>query len=120
MNNYKRGLRKRRLSFFLEVQKMRLRKALTIVEQMRNELYKSPEIYQINSVQFAFQSYRKWAMDELRLYLLIRSDQNPIERIEEFRYQMDIAATSAKTDSCNFMFSIAYDVASDVLDVLLV
>lgn len=99
---------------------MKLKKALKIIDRMRKESYQSPKTYWMDSTKFAYRSYQKWALDEIRLYLLIRSDQNPIERIEDFRYQMDVAATRATTDSCNFMFSIAYDVASDVLDVLLV
>lgn len=99
---------------------MKFKKVLKIIDRMQKELYRSPESYRINSAQFMFQSYKKWALNELLLYLLIRRDENPIERVEEFRYQMDVAATSATTDDRNFMFSVAYDVASDILDILLI
>lgn len=94
---------------------------LGIIDTLRDGWYTSPinYYYHRKKLDFEYQSYRRTAIEEIKQYLIEHKDQNPVDTIEDFRYQMDIFACNAKGDYANFMFSIYYDVATDILDVLL-
>lgn len=98
---------------------VKIKKALQIVERLKKEWYEAPKTYRMSQTDFYYTSYESWALREVKTYLMIHSDQNPIDALDEFRYQMDCAAVNAKTETTNFIFSICYDVATDVLDNLL-
>lgn len=61
-------------------------------------------------------SYCHWATEEIERYIAQNKGRPIIEVIEEFRHRMDCFACNAKTAEANFMFSVAYDVATDMLD----
>lgn len=70
---------------------------------------------------FAYQSYYMWALGELRSYLELRKHTKPVyEVVEDFRYLMDCYACEARTPENNFMFSVAYDAVTSVLDEMLI
>ena len=93
---------------------------LFMLDQHRDRWYKSPEsYYDKKKVNFEYQSYKRSAIDEIKIWLLDHRDQNPIDAVEDFRHQVDIFACETKNGGANFMFSIYYDVATDVLDMLI-
>lgn len=93
---------------------------LSVINDLRDEWYKPPSsYYHRKRIEFEYQSYARSAMDEICFYLMGLENENPITAMENFRYMVDHFACSTKNGSMNFMFSIYYDVATDVLDVLL-
>lgn len=100
---------------------MNMRYVLTVIDKMRDEWwYKPPtDYYGQRRINFDYQSYIYSAMNEIKFYLMEHDDQNPISVMEDFRHLVDCFACDAKTAEQNFMFSVYYDVASDVLDMLL-
>lgn len=98
--------------------------ALSVIQEVKQKWYESPvKYYNCNSalkkVDFEYQSYKRSGINEIILYLLDHTDQKPIDAVEDFRYLMDKFACETKNGGANFMFSIYYDVATDILDVLL-
>lgn len=99
---------------------METRYILMLIDEMIEEWYKPPTVYYNRKKEdFQYQSYKRSAMEELKIYLITHSNEDPFDTIRDFRYQMDCFACEAKSGNANFMFSIYYDVATDVLDVLL-
>lgn len=93
---------------------------LSVINDLRDEWYKPPSsYYRRKRIEFEHQSYARSAMDEIRFYLMEHENENPITAVENFRYMVDCFACETKNGGANFMFSVYYDVASDVLDVLL-
>lgn len=73
--------------------------------------------YGMGKKEFAQVSYTRWALDELRNRLCRADDSSIISVIEEFIAEMDEYAC-VRHDN-NIMFSVSYDIAIHVLDVLL-
>lgn len=69
-----------------------------------------------NKALFAQESYTRWAMKEIDDYLA-QNNGGSIEILEEFRKNMDYFACNARTDHAKLMFSVAYDVATNLLDM---
>lgn len=92
--------------------------ALSVINKMREEWYRPPKEYQYG-FRFEYDSYKHSAISEICMYLMEHELEDPIEALETFRCEMDNFACNAKTTSTNFMFSVYYDIATDVLDVLL-
>lgn len=93
---------------------------LSVINDLRDEWYKPPSgYYHRKRADFEYQSYARSAMDEIRFYLMEHENENPITAVENFRYMVDGFACKTKNGGANFMFSVYYDIASDVLDVLL-
>lgn len=66
---------------------------------------------------FDQKSYSNWAANEVLLYVQKHSDMSPIEAIEEFAKKVD--RYSVKNPNTSYIFSVAYDVAMDILDVFI-
>lgn len=98
---------------------MSMKYVLSVIDQARDEWYKPPTTYyEKKRVDFDYQSLKRSAVDEIKFYLMEHEDQNPIDVIEEFRYVVDHLACNAQNGTKNFMFSIYYDVATDILDIV--
>lgn len=78
--------------------------------------YRGPKSYSVKSDAFKQQSYQSWAAVEL-INKLMKDYRHPIRVVEEFKDEMDELACSKIKD--RFMFSVAYDVANDILDLIL-
>lgn len=98
---------------------MNIKQALLTIDKMKKDWYRPPIRYGIKRCEFEYQSYKHSAMNEIKFYLLEHQNENPISAIENFRYQMDCFACGTENGIANFMFSVYYDVATDVLDTLL-
>ena len=72
-------------------------------------------------VQFTQSSYSHWAVDEILMYIFVHLNLTPVQAVERFRSKMNYYSTMQdKVDSeANCIFSIAYDVATNILDVLI-
>lgn len=105
--------------WFFEVIKMTANQALSAIDSLRKGWYHPPTRYYIKKGEFEYESYKCSGIDEIKLYLMRHKGEDPIMTVERFRHMMDDFACEAKTSSANFMFSVYYDVATDVLDVLL-
>lgn len=68
--------------------------------------------------EFQQDVYTKWALREILNILIKRQDQPPLQVLEEFKEQMDEYACSGDS-KYNYMFSVAYDTAQWVIDLLL-
>lgn len=66
---------------------------------------------------FDQKSYSNWAAHEVLLYVQNHSDMSPIEAIEEFAKKVD--RYSVKNPNTSYIFSVAYDIAMDILDIFL-
>lgn len=95
-------------------------KVLSAIDSLREGWYFSPVIYHGKTkAEFKYRSYAHSGLEELNLYIVEHVDVDPITAIEDFRHIVDNFACETKSYELNFMFSIYYDVATDVLDVLL-
>lgn len=88
------------------------------IDRMIVEWYPPPDTYFMKDIMFRYRSYCHWAIIEIRKCIIKSSPNLVIETLEKFRYKMDNLACSATDGNKNFMFSIAYDVTTDVLDVI--
>ena len=92
-----------------------------IIDDLRIHSHPGPRTWKMKASKFAHESHSNWALCELELYLLKHDgEKNIYDLIEDFRYLMDNYACNAKTPETNFMFSVAYDVTTEVLDAMLV
>ncbi len=73
----------------------------------------SPEYY------FRFESYSQWASREVLNYVLIHDELSPIEAVEQYMDKMKEYASRDHNDNTNDIFRIAYDVSSEIRDLLL-
>lgn len=93
---------------------------LSVINDLRDEWYKPPSsYYHRKRAEFEHQSYARSAMDEIRFYLMEHENENPITAVENFRHMVNDFSCETKNVEAKIMFSVYYDVASDVLDVLL-
>lgn len=102
---------------------MKINKAIVLIDKHIAKYYKAPtrpiRFNGMDLIKFQEASYKRWAAREIRDYLDRHRKHEPINAVEEFRYSMDQFACSTKNPRKNFMFSVAYDVATDILDMLL-
>lgn len=99
---------------------MTMNETISKINEMRKEWYQPPTTYYgMTKPEFNYESYRHSAIIEIIDILINYKHINPITLVEEFRDMMDDFACNAKTVSANFMFSVYYDVATDILDVLI-
>ncbi len=98
---------------------MTIQQAISVVDTLEQGWYGPPVYYYIKKSQFIYDSLLRSGMEEIKYYLSEHCDQNPITAIEEFRHQMDVFACRTKSGDASFMFSVYYDVATSVLDVML-
>lgn len=97
-----------------------LKYIFSVIDDLKNEWYKPPSgYYHRKRIDFKQRAYSKSAIDEIRFYLMEHEEEDPIIAIENFRNMVDSFACDAKNSETKFMFSVYYDVASHVLDILL-
>lgn len=94
---------------------------LEIIDNLKEKDYQAPiSYYRLKKASFEYRSYCRSGIEEIKDCLRKYPDQNPIAVIEWFRHQMDMFACKTKNGGANFMFSVYYDVATNILDELLV
>lgn len=69
------------------------------------------------SVDFAFTSYSISAYKDILDHIEQRRNESPLTVVEEYRNRMDMYACSRSDGS--YLFSVAYDVATGILDDLI-
>lgn len=99
---------------------MMMNKALKLIGYHNRKYYKRPfKEYGMDKDLYKEREYKYQAANDILNYLNNHRDWEPLNAIEEFRYTMDTLATATKSSKKNYMFSVAYDVATDILDMLL-
>ena len=102
---------------------MIIKNVLEIIDELFMQDYQPPESYKdLDRALFDYKSYKYWALTELRTYIIkecIHSDVGIFEAVEEFRSLMNQYSCDTCSVECNFIFAVAYDVATDVLDHLI-
>jgi hypothetical protein len=96
-----------------------LTKAVKTIDEMIDQFYKAPETYKMDRTRFMYQAYANWAIIDIKIDVLRHLNESPIETVEKYRDKMNDYSCETKISDLNFAFSIAYDVATDVLDCLL-
>lgn len=92
---------------------------LEIIENLKKS-YLIPSHVGISVKDYMYKMYAREAIEAVEDYVKKhRKNGSIIDVVEEFRYFADGFACSARKPKQNFAWSIAYDVASDVLDNLL-
>lgn len=64
-------------------------------------------------------SYVKWAAREVRDYVVKHPEKPVTEAVEDFRIKMDQFSCSSKKSLQSFIFSVAYDTTTEILDMLI-
>lgn len=94
--------------------------AIIVIDKCLRRSYRKPlRCQEKNNAVYLQKLYGNWAVGEIRDYINNHRDWDPLMAVEEFRYAMDTLATSSKKSKNHFMFSVAYDVASHILDELI-
>lgn len=91
-------------------------KILTAVRYFILENYKRPTYYRLYRGWFTQQSYSYWAAYELLSYLRKNPHKDPYIAVHDFRDIFNEARCLNKPNG--YMYEMAYDVATDVIDML--
>ncbi len=94
---------------------MNIKMVLSIIDTIRDGFYCPPLDYYIKKDEFIQKSYQMTGLKEIKLYLIRNKNKDPLLAIEDFRKEMD-DFSCIKND---IMFSVYYDTATFVLDILL-
>lgn len=94
-------------------------RALSIIDSLREGWYDSPITYNKKRAYFECESYQHSAIGEIRRYLMDHNKEDPIKVVDDFCYMVDDFACKTKNSTASFMFSVYYDVATDIMDALL-
>lgn len=93
---------------------------LSAIKEYADEFYKSPtKYYDMKKEDFLVKAYTRWSFDELVEYILDHPEEKVFYSVEDFRHEMDNFCCYAKTDDAKLIFLIAYDTATEVLDLLI-
>lgn len=97
-----------------------MRSDIETVRKRINQMYKHPkEYYGVKKEIFMMHAYSRWAAEEIIRILKENPNTSSVDLVEHYRDKMDYFAASAHTAEANFMFSVACDTATDILDCLL-
>ena len=94
---------------------MRAKAIFLIREYIVNDL-RDPGI-DWNSMVFKQRSHAKWAAKEVLKYVIKHKELTPIEAVSNFAKLMDYY--SCKNPHTSYVFSVANDIAVDILDMLI-
>lgn len=91
-------------------------KVITLIQAYIEELGRPCS--NTNSRRFRQKVYSIWAAEEILIYVINNRRTRPDDAVEEFACKMD--TYSCMGGSFSFMFSVAHDVAIDILDRIIV
>lgn len=89
---------------------------LSVIREYADECLKEPR-YRLPRGCFEQRSYQKWAVDEILKSIERSKFIPPIMVVENFIRKMD--DFSCRNKKTSFIFSVAHDMAEDILDVLI-
>lgn len=104
---------------------MKMCAALALIDELLDSgWYAKPRYYdgmkRMKETTIANQSYRRWALRELGDFLSSCPDHEPIFLLEKYRSVMNDKACNGKTEEFRYVFTMCYEVATEVMDMLLV
>jgi hypothetical protein len=71
-------------------------------------------------MEFDRVAYSRWAADEIIINILSHTDWTPMQATEDFRGRVEKhMCVVTNFSEANFIFDIAYDVACDIIDILI-
>lgn len=99
---------------------MEIKFALSRIDQIYIDFFKRDfkDFTRCKRIDFEYNSYSRWALNELRQYIIKNRNKDPIDSLNEFKYKMDQFACQSKSEA-NFIFSVAYDITVFVIDELM-
>lgn len=89
---------------------------LSVIKDYADEYLKVPQ-RRLSRGDFEQRSYQRWAVDEILRAIEKSNSAPPIVAVEDFIRKMD--EFSCKNHRTSIIFSVAYDVATDILDLLI-
>lgn len=89
---------------------------LSVIREFADECLKEPQ-YRLSRGCFEQRSYQRWAVDEILKNIEESKFTPPVLVVEDFIRKMD--DFSCKNKKAGIIFSVARDVAIDILDVLI-
>ena len=93
--------------------------ALLILSELEDEWYHPPTTYiGVKKMQFELLSYQRWALAEIKKVIRVNWDTHPMDTLDWFIHSLDKKACETTSPQVNYVFSIAIDVAREVLDTL--
>lgn len=97
---------------------------LTFIDELADcNWFEGPKRNHMKQSVFWDLSYKHWAMQELRDFCYRAIERNPnrlhTDIVQDFADLMDQYACQSKKSETSYIFSIAYDMAMFVLDMLL-
>lgn len=103
---------------------MTMSDALAFIDELYDSAwYRKPRSFgakRMKETTLANMSYRRWALNELKMFLESCPNHEPIFLIEKYREVMDNKSCEGKTEEFRQAFGYCYDIATEVLDMLLV
>lgn len=81
---------------------------------------KRKNYFRIGKRNFYFFAYQKWTLEEIQRKIIDHPNQSVITLLENFRDDLDDFACIALTPEANEQFSTAYDICTDILDMVIV
>lgn len=105
---------------------MKMDEVLSFIDELLDSnWYKKPPyvhgIRKIKKTTIASLSYRRSALIELRDLLQTCPDHDPVFLIDKYRTAMDnLSCKKGTTENYRYIFAINYEVATEVLDMILV
>lgn len=95
------------------------REFLDFIEEFINGGFYPPPRRYYRNLNFEFEALKRWAIMELRYYVCCHTEMRPIDGVVKFREMMNQFSLKEKTETTKHIFSVAYDVATDILDHML-
>lgn len=99
---------------------MTINKSIAVMDKIQREYYPKPRSRNPSNDIYDNMINKNYAIHELMIYVQSHPDKDPIDSVEQFRKEMDDFVCRAKAWETKNMFSCYYDVATHVLDILII
>lgn len=96
---------------------MTIRYASRLLREIRDEWHKPIRSKRLMESVVKVSAYQRWAFDEIYIFMISHPSGDPIIAIQDLVDLADEAASNAKTNDVNLIFSTLCDISVEVLDV---
>lgn len=90
---------------------------LSVIREYADAYLRKEPTWRMQRGWFEMRSYGRWAVDEILRNLEMSKESPPIQVVEAFVRKMD--DFSCRNRKASIIFSIAHDMAENILDVLI-
>ncbi len=91
-------------------------RVLSVIQEYADECLKGPS-WRMSKARFKQVSYSRWAIDEIVKSIEASRSVPPVVVVEKFIRKMD--DFSCRNDKTSIIFSVAHDMAENILDILI-